>query len=324
MEHSSTRIKLSDKAKQAPHLLPVIYQPFQAYEPASILRDVKPEDYHGDKQRISSTAVRQMYASPKGFLHKWLNTVEEDDADHFRIGRAAHMMLLEPDKFRKLNIVMPEFTGLTQDGKVSAQSKEAKNKRDKWISEQAFGALIVSAAEMDMLVGMIEAVLEHDTARGMLSKGVAECSILWVDQDTGVACRARPDFIVTEDNGDVQLVDFKTARSVAPGLFAYAIADHGYHVQMAFYHDAYMAATGKQPQSISFITVEKEAPYEVAVHVMDDDMYAEGQRQYKHALKLYKKCRETNKWPGIQQNAQMISLPSKYLNNPLPDFGFEI
>ncbi len=288
------------------------------------LTDLSHELYHADKTRMSSTAVRKLLRSPRNFLNSWFDIEKDidDDEDHFRIGRAAHMMLLEPDLFRKRHVVMPLFEGLTKEGKMSAQSKDAKDKRAAWIAQQEFGSLIVTQPELDMLIGMIEAVLEHPVANGMLSKGKPECSVHWTDPATGVMCKARPDFILEEANGDIHLVDFKTTRDIRPGIFAYDIERYGYHTQLAFYHDGIVAALGKQPQSITLVVVEKNAPYEAAVYPLHDDWFEEGQRQYRHALQLYKKCREQNKWPAFQSNAQMLNMPNRHKDNSLPEFGF--
>ena len=75
-------------------------------------------------------------------------------------------------------------------------------------------------------------------------------------------CRGRPDYIVRDKEGGLHLVDLKTTRDASKGLFSREIMRHQYHIQLAFYHDGIVQATGQQPQSINIVAVEKTAPYE--------------------------------------------------------------
>jgi len=283
------------------------------------------ERYHANRDTISSGGLKKVLRSPKHYL-SWLLGLEEDEEgekDHFRFGRAAHMMLLEPRKFRDLYVVEPEFVGYTKDGKESKNSKEAKDKRAKWREDQHPDAQIITQDEQKHLIGMIESVMEHSIARNLLVDGRPEVSGYFKDPDTGIYCRIRPDYLsLDKDNGGTHLVDFKTSRDVRAGMFSNDIWRMLYHLQMAFYYDGLTAINGKQPESASFIVVEKTPPYECAVYVADDQMLAMGRQWYQHGLRLLKRCIETNQWPGVQLQAQMISLPKRAEYDQFPEFEF--
>ncbi len=285
-------------------------------EQPKLIEDLQAELYHADRTRMSSSGVRKMLHSPRHFLTFWAGLDDEDqDKDHFRIGRAAHLMLLEPKKFRELYVVQPDFGAM--------QSKTNRHARDVWRASQLPGAVIVTQEELDDLVGMIEAVLEHPVASGMLKDGKPECSLQWTDEETGVMCKGRPDYIVNDNNGNIHLIDFKTARDIRAGIFADDAYRMRYHVQLAFYHDGLVRALGRQPSTITIIAVEKKAPFEAVVYPLEDLWFERGQLAYKHALRLYRKCRDTGKWPRYQQNAQLLSMPRKADFESLPEFSFE-
>jgi len=289
-----------------------------------IIEDLPAEDYHADKTRMSSTAIRNILRSPRHFLLNWQGLEDEgEEKDHFRIGRAAHLFLLEPHKFKAQYVVEPVHQGFTKDGKptTSANALSVKEAKEHWLSQQKPDALIVSQQELDELVGMIEAVLEHPQAAGLLSNGVAETTIRWTDEETGVMCKARPDYL-SRIGDELHLIDFKTTRDIRAGIFANDGLKMGYGTQLAFYHDGVVKALGRQPTSITIIAVEKKPPHEAVVYLLNDDWFEYGQRFYKHALKIYKKCRDTGKFPAFQNGSQMLSMPSRAQQDQVPEFDF--
>lgn len=281
---------------------------------AKVYWDMPPEIYHAEKRRMSSSGVRKMLHSPRHFLTYWTDNEEEEEKDHFRIGRAAHMMLLEPQKFRELYIVQPDFGAM--------QSSKNRAARDEWKQQQDPQAVIVTEDELNHLVGMMESVMEHPTASNMLKNGRPECSLHWRDEETGVLCRGRPDYLVNDKDDNIHLIDFKTSRDIRPGIFARDAHRLNYGVQLAFYHDGIVQALGRQPASITIIAVEKEPPYEAVCYPLEDKWFEKGQEAYRHALSLYKKCRDTGKWPAYQSNAQLLSMPREADFDVLPEFQF--
>ena len=295
-------------------------------EQPKLIEDLQAELYHADRTRMSSSGVRKMLHSPRHFLTFWSGLDDEDeDKDHFRIGRAAHLMLLEQNKFRELYVIEPVHSGFTKSGQptTSANAESVQMAKKLWHAQQKPGAVIVTMDELDDLVGMIEAVLEHPVAAGMLRSGKPECTLHWTDEETGIMCKARPDYISHDDNGNLHLIDFKTTRDIRPGIFSSSAHRLEYGVQLAFYHDGLVRALGKQPSTITIISVEKKAPYEAVVYPLEDRWFEHGQERYKHALRLYKKCIETGKWPRYQQNAQLLQMPSAANYDTLPEFSFE-
>jgi hypothetical protein len=324
MEHAKLSGVLSRILSHSEDKLPKINT--GAIEEPKFLTDLSADSYHADKTRMSSTGLKTMLRSPRHFLTAWSGlTEEEGEKDHFRIGRAAHLMLLEPAKFREVYVIEPVHQGLTKDGKptTSLNAESVKIAKELWRAKQRPDAIIVSEKELDNLVGMIEAVLEHPVAAGMLQNGKPECSLNWTDEETGIMCKARPDYVVDDKNGQLHLIDFKTARDIRSGIFSSDAYRMSYGVQLAFYHDGLVRVLGRQPSTITIIAVEKEAPFESAVYPLADRWFEHGQERYKHAMRLYKKCRDTGKWPRFQQNAQLLEMPNAANFDSLPEFSFE-
>lgn len=272
-----------------------------------LIADLAIDKYHSDRSKMSSTGVRKMLMSPKHFRH-WIAGLDDEDSekDYFRYGRAVHMFLLEPKKFQKCYVVMPDFGPM--------QSSKNRAKRDEWIAEQPSDAMILKEEELDSLLDIFDSLSEHDQAGQMLRNGRPEVTGFWKHKETGVHCRVRPDYISTDSEGNVYIIDLKTTKNASPGLFSHDCANHGYHIQLAFYYDGIAQITGKEPSSCAIIAVEKTPPYGVHVYWMIDDWIEHGRRQYEEALRRYVEAREKDKWEG-PQGSGMILMPPAWLNS---------
>lgn len=292
--------------------------------PNELVHEVSFETYHGDLSAISSSGVRMLLRSPMHFVSWLINRDnEEEEKDYFRFGRAAHMALLEPAKFKDSYIIEPIFEAPTKDGKMSTRSKEAVEKREKWRAELDADSLVITEQEMQDLTGMIDSVMSHSVARNLLVDGRPEVSGWWTEPETGVLCRIRPDYLSTDSDGNIHLIDFKTTIDARTGMFSESIYKYMYHVQMAFYYDGIKEILKKEPATASFIAIDKKSPYSCGVYICDDNMLEMGRQWYKYALQLYSQCIKRNQWPGIQTQAQMISLPRRAEFDAFPQFQFE-
>ncbi len=288
--------------------LPLIDSP----EPDELKHDEPFSIYLGDHTCVSSSKLKSILKSPRNYIAEIAGFGEEDEEkDHFRIGRAAHMMILEPKKFQQLYVVMPDLGPM--------QSKYNRAKRDGWIAEQAVDALILKQAELDQLMWMIDALMDHPEAHKLLANGKPEVTGRFTHRPTGIRCRIRPDYFTWIDN-ELFVSDIKTTRTDSPGLFSDQAGKLKYHLQLAFYFDGMEQITGHRPEGIALITMEKHIPYNVSVYWLDDEDRETGTQWYRYALDVLKRCIQTNQWPAPQTHAQMLKFPSWTKNEPFPQF----
>lgn len=294
-------------------------------QPDALIENLSFDEYNNDRTRMRSSLLRKMIKSPRDFLAEAMGHVdeEEQEKDHFRFGRAAHMLILEPEKFRKFHVIEPEFVGMTKDGRPSTQSKEAKEKKQAWYDSLPPGALVIKEKEMEHLMHMADALMEHKQASRLLINGKSEVTGHWTHRETGVACKFRADHLAFVEGKGYFLPDFKTARTVAPGLFANDVARFMYHVQLAFYADGFEQITGEQLQGVAIIAAEKTPPYHVVVYWLNDEDLAKGRQWYEFALRTYARCMKSWDWPGLQGNAQMLSLPRWTDNETFPQYEWQ-
>jgi len=273
------------------------------------------EDYLKDTSCLSSTMMKHILKSPRHYLAELagFDVDHDDEKDHFRIGRAVHMAVLEPKRFKELYVVMPDFGAM--------QSPKNRATRDQWKLEQPKDSLILKQEELDDLYYMIDALMEHPEASNLFKNGKPEVSGRFTHQETGVRIKIRPDYFTWQGN-ELFVSDIKTTKDASPGLFATDAARLKYYLQLALYHDGIYQITNTKPEAVALIAMEKKIPYTVALYWLDPKDLEMGTQWYLYALRTFKKCIDTNQWPGTQLHGQMLSLPQWVDTQQLPRFDW--
>jgi len=266
--------------------------------------------YHSDKSAVSASSLSKILRSPATFKETFWGP-PRPASDALKLGRLVHMALLEPSRFVESYVVMPVFEGFTKDGRLSNQSGEAKAKKASWFASLPPGTTVVTEEERDVIEGIANSVMAHRDAKDILTGGKTEVSGYYVDQDSGIRCKIRPDFIHFGIHAEV---DLKTTQDCSRYAFSRSIMNYNYHFQRAMYAEGIKAITGKYPEHSVFIAVEKEPPFEVAVYRADIGMMDYGREQYKQALRTLRTCIDTMTWPGIQATMEDIALPAYVFN----------
>lgn len=318
MEHGETFKWFKPDYGKLPHI--------NSTEPDELIHDLPFPDYLGDASCMSSSGIKKLLKSPRHYIAEvmgFLNNDEDKNKQHFRFGRAAHLMVLEPAKFRETYLVEPEFQGLTKDGRPSSRSADAiKAKKDWWATLHP-DAVVVKRQEMEALTYMVESLMSHSQARNLLQNGRPEVTGKFTHKGTGVRCRIRPDYLTTDNNGKLYITDFKTTKDPSPALFAHDAARFKYNLQLAFYADGIAQITGQQIESVALLALEHKAPYNVAVYWINEDDLATGRQWYEYGLMTYVRCVEKREWPGIQGEGQMLNLPNWTQHEQFPQFDWK-
>lgn len=306
MEHYSGKLLKTDGL-----VLPILAGLTQKKD--GFYEDMPAEEYHSQYDRMSNSFMKYLGKSPLHFLQKVFDAQKgekENEPDHFRFGRAFHMAILEPSKFKECFIAMPDFG--------NPRTKAAREEKEKFISSQKEGAILLDQKEIDSLTGMCEAISSNIYLRPMLKDMKPEGTILFSEIESKIACRARPDLISSTG----YMFDIKTSREISPGMFANDIAKYGYHVQLAFYREAYLMEFGKEPEMTGIVAIEKTPPYDIAIYFPNDNDLSAGREWFRAALRTYRKCVETGKWPGQSPEPMIINMPRWAEMNTFPTWEF--
>lgn len=249
-------------------------------------------EYHASAG-ISRSMLMDLKRSP---YHYWYNhlsglAVKEEATPAMNLGNAVHTLVLEEHKFKN------EFFITTQQ----TRPRRGTPPFDKML-EEANGRIILTPDELMQAELMAQSVKGCIEAKALLEGCTIEQSIYFTDATTGIQCKARPDALA----GAI-VIDLKTTADASMSKFQSSAMNYGYFLQAAMIHRA-MASVGKHMDNFVFICVEKEAPYSVAVYVLEQDALDYGLQQYDNLMQLMRQCMDKNEWPSY--GIQNIGLPS--------------
>lgn len=254
--------------------------------------------YHDDccdGPSISSSGLRTI--ETKTPAHYWADSPlnkdridEEDSAEkkHFRLGRAAHLLLLEPEKFREIVVTRPaQFD--------SWRTNAAKEWRARAVNIE--GKTVLDGDEFLAVTGIASALRGHALHRDGVLDGDIELSIIWKDQKTGVWLKARPDAIPASAN---VLADFKTTTDASP-LAAYrSVRDFGYDMQLALGGIGMQTVLGRRMTDYVIIFVEVKRPHAILVAPIDSERIGWARLRLRRAVNTFAECLKANRWPSYE------------------------
>jgi hypothetical protein len=256
------------------------------------------DTYHKDSTRIGKSGLDLVHRSPAHYYAKYLdpNREWEEPTPALILGSAVHCAVFESEKFSQQFAVAPVIDKRSNAGKAAWADFQSANQ----------GKQLLTSEQFDTCMKMKAAVHAHPTAKLLLEGGVAEQRIDWLEPHTLAKCKSKLDW--QSDNGFI--VDLKTTEDAGPTGFAKSIANYRYHVQGAFYLDAYQEKYGQPARGFIFIAVEKTPPFAVALYYLTQEDIDFGRMEYLADLEVYLRCLRNNEWPAYGTEVKPISLPA--------------
>lgn len=264
-----------------------------------------PEDvYHADPVAGGSLSQSRLKllldpSTPAHFRYA-METPQGPKAE-FDFGHAAHHLVL--------GVGLPLVEVAAADWRMTA----ARAMRDEM---HAQGKVPLLTKDLAKVRAMAAALRAHPTAVELLTGTARELSAFAVDPESGLWFRGRFDAIK-----DSRAVDYKTttAGGAHPWTFAKKLFDFGYDVQ-----DATYSLLGEQLDldidGLTFVVQEKEPPYLVAVHTLDDEFARIGRARMREAINTYLRCADANHWPGYPLDISVLQ-PPRYVAARYADTG---
>lgn len=251
-----------------------------------------PEEYF-QIPALNWSSLKLIADSPQ--LFAWRTEHPEPDKDCFADGRAFHCAILEPERFREIYHVEPEFSG---KGSVQA--------RKDWQASIPPGHEVIKPQRKADLLQAAAATWSHKVASGLLLDGRYEQVVQWTDA-TGLRCKAKLDCLKPQC-----VVDLKSDRDVRPQRFPATVARYLYHGQLAWYHDGAIAA-GVLPVDAErpyLVAVQLSEPYYVGAYQLDAEALHAGRALYRSLIDQLLACRAAKMWPGVAPDLVQLALPA--------------
>ncbi|MGI9273845.1 MAG: PD-(D/E)XK nuclease-like domain-containing protein [Endozoicomonas sp.] len=289
--------------------------------------------YHGGEGLSASTLV-EMGRSPAHCKAK-LDGLRDKRTRALEIGTALHCAVLEPERFQSAYTLAPNpldeqyadvvpvadthlkahckklgiagYSKLKKDELKKAILEVAPDTRfwDQIIAEVESRSIILSENDMDLCQGVMASVSSHSKASKAFSKGVAERSIYWQDEATGLLCRGRMDYY-REDLGIV--FDLKSCVDARYDKFQKDIPKYHYHQKASWYLDG-CRALGLPANGFAWLAIEKEAPYAIGLYMASKEMLAQGRTEMEVMKLQFAECQASGIWSAYTDEFTTIELP---------------
>jgi PDDEXK-like domain of unknown function (DUF3799) len=202
------------------------------------------EQHHADGG-LGSSAIKQLaenpyewwYNSPHNIRRVEVEDDEEESASRL-FGNAVHCLLFDGNEaFARRYARGPNQKGMTQ-GEKSASTKKAK------AEAAAQGRQLLKWMAYDRIVLAHETITRNPDTSTVFQNGMSEVTFIWIDEKTGVRCKARFDCIkaVSKQHLDGKLLAIGDLKSAAnkfdinfKALCRQHICLYKYHAQARHY-----------------------------------------------------------------------------------------
>jgi len=274
--------------------------------------DVPEEEYHADpvpSLSLSSSGAKKMYE--KTPLHYWTDRrLGSKSTSALKLGSAAHIALLEPERFDKTYFVMPE--GLSMSFAATKALKEefgedgVKELKATAKSAKEIGQILLSYKDAEIVKGMKEGMGRKESILSKFITCPKEQSAFWFDDVFRIWRRARFDYLPNE--GRI-FADYKTTTDLSDDAINKAVSNFGWHQQAAWYLDAIKALGLHDKPVFMFIMQEKSPPYEIRLVELDYQSIADGQVVNGWAMDQFARGIETGEWQGYPSAPYIATRP---------------
>lgn len=264
-------------------------------------RGISMEDYLRVDAISASTLEAGIFATPRHVRSRLDRDTAFKPTDAMRVGTAVHLLVCEPER----------------SGEVFEKVKGAQWKTTE---EENPGKIIVPAGSIDTIRAMAKSIRDHPVVAGWLDgkdgkRDVAtdrligierEVCLFWIDERTGLRCKARMDLWIP----GVLFTDIKTTSKIGYGAFSRDAEKRGYHRKMWFYGQG---AKTLDPDGIApegyIIASESDHPFCTAVYRYLPTALDEAEVQMRRTMDLFGVCLASGVYPGYSEEIIDMDIP---------------
>ena len=249
-----------------------------------------------EHEGISKSSLFKITKSPMHF--KWAMENPQEDTPSLLFGRCVHKYILEPETFFNEVAIIPTCDKRTKEGKAIYE---------KFLVVSS-GKDVISQTDFEIIKEMAE-VIRGNKFADLLLTGQHEESFFWTDEETGEACKCRPDCLC-EIKGRHIIVDYKTTEDAETSAFMKSAIKYGYDLQAGMYIEGMKHNTDIEDYMFVFVAQEKKPPYAINIVECTPDFITEGTQLFHDLMAIYHECKEKDDWYGYMQNGiNKLELP---------------
>lgn len=274
-----------------------------------LVLDMPFEAYHA-VDAVSASGLRLFARSPWHYR----NRVDIKPTRPMLRGSLAHCALLEPTALEDRYIVAPENaprrpTAAQWAAKKSSESSDAAKAWWRDFEHQAGTREVIGAEEFAICLAQLKAIAAEPELAELFRVGAGEASIFWIDESTGLYCKARLDWL--QVNGKkARIGELKSTADESPAGFGRTAARMKYELQRAHYVEAVKHGAGLKFEDFTFAAVTSAAPVLAVPYELTDEMIEQADDERREHLQRLAWCMAENQWPAYGAGKQLLDFPA--------------
>jgi len=235
------------------------------------------------------------------YLKHVIKEMEEDDKEAYIFGGLVHCMLLEENEVENRYLFIDDIDKRTKEYKELVKSNLDK--------------IIIKDKDYNLAKKMVDAIKSNAYYNKLMKYKehiITELPILWVDDETGLMLKAKPDFMIAPIKGHNVLsngliVDLKTIADI--DKYQTAIINYKYYSQASFYCEAFKQHfnTTEKPHYLNLF-IEKKISCHIMWNSWPDYLLEIGDRLNRIRLSKLKKCLDNDIWNGLDDEDKPVEL----------------
>jgi len=270
-----------------------------------IFNDISIEEYHAEKEWYSSTGLKKAKKSLKLF-RLFLNGYFDDEyKPHFGFGNAFELALLDRVNFDLKVANEVDILNEIYEAKPDTKSPRSTAMYKEWFESQVKLNKYIVKEDGKESFRVIEEMLKScyaDAVIQRLIQGIEyNYSLCWIDEETGLQLKTRPDICKVKKN---IVVNLKTAIDGSPETFARDCAKYDYPFQACMEIDGCIK-TGfmERVDNYFWLVVEKEPPFSATIYEFDQEDIKDCMLEYRYTLHNVAEAKRTGLYPSYSQRA---------------------
>lgn len=286
-------------------------------------KNISNDDYHNGPG-ISSSDIKELLSSNPG---KWLEGKKnpKDPTPALILGNAIHCRVLEPDEFPKryCNISEVPMPGgrNTKDGKDEwkAYCEQFKWDREMTPAEWSrawrawkhpyFHKIGLTEEELETCAKIAESIQNHPMVSQLFAHGHSEMSLYWIDEQTDILCKCRPDRL---NDKFPCIPDLKSTLDASLDSFEGDITLYGYNLSAWWYLWGSKKVMGVDYGDFVYVPAEKNAPWQVTYYLADQGSLEQAEGLCRAGLLIYRRYldqkKQGNEWTGYSLEAKSAGI----------------
>lgn len=260
---------------------------------------------------LSATGLKQLARSPWHYR----NRVEIEPTPAMLRGTLAHCAVLEPNAMGQRYVVLPEDAPrkpTKAQWAAKNPSPESRASMQWWeqFTQDNAGRELVPFDDFALCQSQLDAINAQPDLAELLRAGCGEVSIFWIDERTGIYCKARPDWLPPAQGRSIRPMDLKTCADESPSGFGRAAARLRYDLQAAHYTAGIEAVTGLTVDAFVFGAVSSKPPILAVPYILTDEIRDQGRDERRELMDRLAWCQRENEWPAYGSGLQLLDFPA--------------